>query len=178
MFVLGQPNLLDHREYGCLAISQEDFPGRAPDMKALSLYGICNILGFSHKDIFIWNSLLCWQATELPDWQRSWQPCLSEGWLYRAIELCAPKLIVTFGPHALKAVNYVLGGPTIDPVLEDYADSPVTRRGIYLWPLLHEKSLLEPGDASEWQWESCKRLRAFMSEQGISVIPRALRGAG
>ncbi len=178
MFVLEQPSLLDHREHGCLAVSQEDFPGRAPDTRALSLYGICNTLGFSHKDIFICNSLLCWQFTDMPDWQRSWQPCLSQGWLYRAIELCVPELIVTFGARALRAANYVLGGPPGEPVLGDHIDHPVTRHGIHIWPLLHEESLVDPGYPSAWQWESCKRLREFMSERGISVVPRALDGTG
>ncbi len=135
MFVFGRPTELDERENLCLPLDHEDLGAGGPDLRSISVRKICDILGISHRDIYACNSLLCWQPEDSADWRHACLPCLERGWLYHAIELCNPHLIVTFGREALRSVNYVLGGPLEEPCMAESTGNPFTLRGIHIWPL-------------------------------------------
>ena len=149
----------------CLTVGPEDYVHGKCDQTAKALLEICSIIGFSYKDIYMINSLLCWQGTNSSGWKSCWEPCLTEGWLQRAIEMCAPRLIVSFGTKALRAVNHLLGGPSGEPNMGENMDRPRILKGIHIWPLAHPAATRTyplPRQRKGWY-----ELRTYMDSKGM-----------
>jgi len=170
MFLLEKPNQADDELNKCLTMGPEDYVRSSSDPTARALQELCDILGFSYRDIYIINSLLCWQFENSSDWERCWIPCLGHGWLGRAIDICRPKIIIPFGVSALRATNYVLHGPTGQPKMADNMNRPTVLKGIHVWPLVHPGPTARQTYPLALQKQGWLRLRDYMQENGIAAL--------
>ncbi len=171
LFVLEKPTEQDDEDNLCLTMGVEDYVRGKLDATARALQDLCSILGVSYKDIYIINSLLCWQFQNSRDWDRCWRVCLDQGWLQRAVELCKPELIITFGVKALQSINFILGGPSGEPRMLENMNKPRTLQGIHVWPLVHPGPTARQNKlfSKEVQVRGWHALRGYMDEHGIEA---------
>ena len=138
LFILEQPNEDDDRINRCLTIGPEDYVKGKPDRSAQALQELFSDIGLDYRQIYIINSLLCWQGLKQDRWDACWLPCLSHGWLKDIVEACNPTIIVTFGRKALRTVHHMSGKPLPgDPIMSNEVCEARMLGGRHVFPLFH-----------------------------------------
>jgi hypothetical protein len=159
--VLEQPNSRDERENGCLTIGPEDYVRGMPDPTATVLLEFFEVLEMSYRDIFITNSLLCFQPRKA-EWKDAWLPCLSHEWLRQMMELCCSKLVITMGAMALNSVLYAIGSKPLQDSLKNIVNHPMKTNEGYVYPLYHvSPTKAQINRPLEMQREDWRQLKSF-----------------
>ncbi len=139
----------------------EPFVGRAG---ALLTAAITNGLGLRREDVYIANVVKCrppGNRAPLPDEVAACTP-----YLYRQLELLAPRVIVTLGQPAQKALSGV------DMGITKLRGRWQQWRGIPLMPTFHPAYILRNPPAKRFFWED---LQSVMLELGLPVPNRGAK---
>lgn len=168
MFVLQKSTRDDDQNNKCLTMGKEDYVRGVQDETAKGLTRILDTIGLSYKNIYIINSLLCWQYdNKKVGWDNCWLPCLNQGWLRQSIDICKPRIIVSFGIEALQSVHYALGQRIERPKMSDEVNKARMIRGIHIYPLFHTSPNARQTRSLEQQKRDWIELKAYIDNNRL-----------